>query len=43
MDKINIIRCKEIFGITGKDKEVIETADKYEISMISTGIRHFKH
>ncbi|MBQ8848150.1 MAG: bifunctional phosphoribosylaminoimidazolecarboxamide formyltransferase/IMP cyclohydrolase [Candidatus Gastranaerophilales bacterium] len=26
-----------------KDKEVIETADKYEISMISTGIRHFKH
>lgn len=26
-----------------KDKEVIETADKYNISMIATGIRHFKH
>ncbi len=26
-----------------KDKEVIETADKYEIAMITTGIRHFKH
>lgn len=26
-----------------KDKEVIECADKYNISMISTGIRHFKH
>ena len=26
-----------------KDNEVIETADKYQISMISTGIRHFKH
>ncbi len=26
-----------------KDKEVIETADKYKIVMITTGIRHFKH
>lgn len=26
-----------------KDKEVIETADKYNIAMIATGIRHFKH
>ncbi len=26
-----------------KDKEIIETADKYGITMISTGIRHFKH
>ncbi len=26
-----------------KDKDVIETADKYKISMITTGIRHFKH
>lgn len=26
-----------------KDKDVIETADKYEIAMIATGIRHFKH
>ncbi len=26
-----------------KDKDVIETADKYDISMIFTGIRHFKH
>jgi len=26
-----------------KDNEVIECADKYGISMVSTGIRHFKH
>lgn len=26
-----------------KDKDVIEEADKYNISMITTGIRHFKH
>jgi len=26
-----------------KDKDVIEECDKYEISMITTGIRHFKH
>lgn len=26
-----------------KDKDVIEAADKYDISMISTGIRHFRH
>lgn len=26
-----------------KDKEVIETSDKYNIVMITTGVRHFKH
>jgi phosphoribosylaminoimidazolecarboxamide formyltransferase/IMP cyclohydrolase len=26
-----------------KDKEVIEAANKYEIAMITTGIRHFRH
>lgn len=26
-----------------KDKDVIEAADKYNISMITTGIRHFRH
>ena len=26
-----------------KDEEVIKTADKYNISMITTGIRHFRH
>ena len=26
-----------------KDKDVIETADKYNIAMITTSIRHFKH
>lgn len=26
-----------------KDKDVIETADKYKIVMITTGVRHFKH
>jgi len=26
-----------------KDNDVIKEADKYEISMIATGIRHFKH
>lgn len=26
-----------------KDKEVIETADKYDMVMITTGIRHFRH
>lgn len=26
-----------------KDKEIIETADKYNMSMITTGIRHFRH
>lgn len=26
-----------------KDKEIVETCDKYNISMISTGIRHIKH
>lgn len=26
-----------------KDEEVIKTADKYNIAMVTTGIRHFKH
>ncbi len=26
-----------------KDEEIIKTADKYNIAMITTGIRHFKH
>ena len=26
-----------------KDEDVIKTADKYNIAMITTGIRHFKH
>ncbi len=26
-----------------KDKDVIETADKYNIAMVTTGLRHFKH
>ena len=26
-----------------KDEEVIKTADKYNIAMITTGIRHFRH
>lgn len=26
-----------------KDKDVIQEADKYDISMITTGIRHFRH
>ena len=26
-----------------KDEEVIQTADKYNIAMITTGIRHFRH
>lgn len=26
-----------------KDKEIIESCDKYNISMISTGVRHIKH
>lgn len=30
-------------GGADKDKEIIACADKYEITMITTGIRHFKH
>jgi len=26
-----------------KDKDIIAEADKYKISMITTGIRHFRH
>jgi len=38
-------RISAIIQPTGsiKDEEVIKEADKYNISMISTGIRHFKH
>lgn len=45
------ITAAALYGIKGiiqpggsiKDKEVIETADKLNICMITTGIRHFKH
>lgn len=30
-------------GGTHKDKDVVDAANKYEIAMITTGIRHFKH
>jgi phosphoribosylaminoimidazolecarboxamide formyltransferase/IMP cyclohydrolase len=30
-------------GGSMRDKEVIELADKYNIAMVMTGIRHFKH
>ena len=30
-------------GGSMRDKEVIELADKYNIAMVFTGIRHFKH
>lgn len=30
-------------GGSVKDKEVIRTADKYNIAMLFTGVRHFKH
>lgn len=30
-------------GGSFKEKEIVNTADKYEIAMITTGIRHFKH
>ena len=30
-------------GGGNKEKEVISSADKYEIAMITTGIRHYKH
>jgi phosphoribosylaminoimidazolecarboxamide formyltransferase/IMP cyclohydrolase len=30
-------------GGSVRDKEVIATADKYNMAMVLTGIRHFKH
>ena len=30
-------------GGTHKDKDVVDAGNKYEIAMITTGIRHFKH
>jgi len=26
-----------------RDKEAIEAADKYELAMVFTGVRHFRH
>ena len=37
-----VIGAIQPFGST-KDREIVELADKYEISMISTGIRHLKN
>ena len=30
-------------GWSVKDQEVIDTADKYDMAMVFTGIRHFRH
>jgi len=30
-------------GGSVRDKEVIELADKYNIAMVFTGVRHFRH
>ena len=48
VDNIQIAAQNRIIGIiqpmgTQKDSEIIKAADKFNISMISTGIRHFKH
>lgn len=48
VDNINIAIQNRVSGIIQpagsiKDKELINCADKYELSMVSTGIRHFKH
>ena len=47
-DNIQIAVQNRIAGIiqpmgSSKDGEIIKEADKYSISMVSTGIRHFKH
>ena len=47
-DNIQIAAQNRIIGIiqpmgTSKDSEIIKAADKFSISMVSTGIRHFKH
>ena len=48
VDNIEIAVQNRVSGIIQpagsiKDKEVIAAADKYDISMITTGIRHLKH
>ena len=48
VDNIQIAAQNRISGIiqpmgSSKDSEIIKMADKFSISMISTGIRHFKH
>ncbi len=48
VDNIEVAVQNRIAGIIQpagsiKDKDVIEAADKYGITMIATGIRHFKH
>ena len=48
IDNIQVMAQDRISGVIQpggsiKDKDVIEMANKYEISMITTGIRHFKH
>jgi phosphoribosylaminoimidazolecarboxamide formyltransferase/IMP cyclohydrolase len=30
-------------GGSVRDKEAIETADRYGMAMVFTGVRHFKH
>lgn len=47
-DNVQIAAQNRIAGIiqpmgTPKDSEIIKLADKYSISMVSTGIRHLKH
>ena len=37
-----VVGAIQPFGST-KDREIVELADKYEISMILTGIRHLKN
>ena len=48
IDNIQIAAQNRIIGIiqpmgTSKDSDMIKSADKFSISMVSTGIRHFKH
>lgn len=48
IDNIQAAVQNRISGIiqpmgSNKDKEIISCANKYNISMVSTGIRHFKH
>ena len=48
IDNIQIMAQNRVIGAiaTGgslKDNEIIELADKMNIALISTGIRHFKH
>ena len=48
IDNIQIAAQNRVAGIIQpggslRDKEIIACADKYSISMVTTGIRHFKH